>query len=35
LTKNERGILDDKNLIPHRFCVYERNNWSATFLIEI
>lgn len=26
LTKNERGILDDKNLIPHRFCVYERNN---------
>jgi dihydrofolate reductase len=26
LTNNERGLLDDKNLIPHRFCVYERNN---------
>jgi dihydrofolate reductase len=26
LPKNEIGILDDKNLILHRFCVYERNN---------
>jgi dihydrofolate reductase len=26
LTKNEEGILDEKNLIHHRFCEYERKD---------